>query len=103
MLRKGLPRVVLRLLTLDMLARLWDHLVVILRHQDVCCNRDAETVEQKDDPTDRAKNEGLVQCPADEEAVIVIVKVGLTVNVSTELPTQTYTCTLFVDCLPPKS
>lgn len=86
-----------------MLARLWDHLVIILGHQDICCNRDAETVEQKDDPTDCAKDKGLVQCPADEEAVVVIVEVGLAVNVSTEILRHTYISTLFVVYLLPES
>jgi hypothetical protein len=58
-------------------AGLGNRLIVILGCQEVCCSCNANTIEQQHDPADGAQNPGFVQCPADEEAVVVVVEVGL--------------------------
>lgn len=61
----------------DHSTRLRDHLVVILGWKEECCRSDAHGVEEQNNPADRAKDPGFVQCPADEEAVVVVVEVCL--------------------------
>jgi hypothetical protein len=62
---------------LHTLARLRNHLVVVFGNKNVCSNRDANAVEQHDDPANCAEDPGFVQLPTNEEAVVVVVKVGL--------------------------
>lgn len=67
----------------DRSARLGDHFIVILRRKEECSRRDAHAVEEQNNPADGAQDPGFVKCPANEEAVVVIVQVGLEHMVNT--------------------
>lgn len=60
-----------------LLLRLWNHLVVILRRQHKGGADNTGCVEKKDNPADSAEDPGLVEGPADEEAVVVLIQVDL--------------------------
>jgi hypothetical protein len=80
--RNEFCRTSLRNQALHTLARLRNHLIVVFGYKDVCGNCDANAVEQHNDPANRAEDPGFVQLPTNEEAVVVVVEVGLTDFVS---------------------
>ena len=55
--------------------------VVLLRHQEFRPN-DGDGIDRQNDPADCAQNPRLVEFPADEEAVVVVVEVSLINHVS---------------------
>jgi hypothetical protein len=75
--RNDFFRTFLKNQALHTLARLRNHLIVVFGYEYVCSNCDEKAVEQHDDPADSAENPGFVQLPTNEEAVVVVVKVGL--------------------------
>jgi hypothetical protein len=78
-------RTFLRNQALHTLARLRNHLIVVFGYKNVCSNCDESAVEQHDDPADSAENPGFVQLPTNEEAVVMVVEVGLNGIVSMNL------------------